>query len=128
MSNHFQSETEIENLVRAFEACEIEKTEFKHRDHLTVAVWYVHTLGKEAALDRMRSGLLRFLDHHGVDRKKYSETITLFWIELVADKLNEFGAGVSLVEKCNRVVEKMVNQPAHRPASRVEVEALPARS
>jgi len=107
MSSRYQSETEIENLVRAFEACEIDETKFKHRDHLTVAIWYVQTLGKGAALDRMRSGLLRFLDHHGVDRKKYNETITLFWIELVADKLNELGAEVSFVEKCNRVVERM---------------------
>jgi len=114
--SYYRSETEIESVVRAFEACEIDKTEFKHRQHLTVAVWYVQTLGKDAAFDRMRSGLLTFLDHHGVDRKKYDETITLFWIELIADKLNELGAGVSLVEKCNSVVELM-GQPASSQTS-----------
>jgi hypothetical protein len=113
---YYRSETEIENVVRAFEACEIDKTEFKHRQHLTVAVWYVQTLGKDAALDRMRSGLLTFLDHHGVDRKKYNETVTVFWIELIADKLKELGAGVSLVEKCNCVVELM-GQPASSQTS-----------
>ncbi len=103
----YQSDTEIENVVRAFEACETGKDDFKHRDHLVVAVWYVQTLGREAALDRMRSGLLQFLDHHGVDQKKYSETITVFWIDKIAKKLNELGAGVSLVEKCNRIVESV---------------------
>ena len=103
----YHSDTEIENVVRAFEACETGKDDFKHRDHLAVAVCYLQTLGKEAALERMRSALMRFLDHHGVDRKQYNETITVFWIELVAEKLNEIGAGVSLVEKCNRVVEGM---------------------
>ena len=107
MSTRYHSETEIENLVRAFEACAIDKTEFKHRHHLAVAVWYVQTLGKKAALDRMRSGLLHFLDHHGVDPKKYNETITVFWIERVADKLNELGADVPLVEKCNEIVKSM---------------------
>jgi len=72
-----------------------------------VAVCYLQTLGRQAALERMRTALMRFLDHHGVDRKQYNETITVFWIEVVAAKLNEFESTVSLVEKCNRVVEAM---------------------
>ena len=102
--NPYQSETEIENVVRAFEACEIGKDDFKHRDHLVVALWYVQTLGREAALTRMRSGLLRFLDHHGVDQKKYSETVTVFWIDRIAEKLNELGPDVPLVEKCQTIL------------------------
>ena len=100
----YQSEAEIENVVRAFEACEIGRDDFKHRDHLVVATWYVQTLGSEAALTRMRSGLLRFLDHHRVDQKKYSETVTVFWIDKIAEKLDELGPDVSLVEKCNRIL------------------------
>src|SRR5215217_3249458 len=100
----YQSETEIENVVRAFETCETGKDEFKHRDHLVVAVWYVQTLGREAALERMRSGLLRFLDHHGVDLKIYSEMVTVFWIDKIAETLNELGPDVSLVEKCNAIL------------------------
>ena len=118
----YQSDREIENVVRAFETCETGKDDFKHRDHLVVAVWYVHTLGREAALDRMRSALLRFLDHHEVDRKIYSEAITVFWIERVAQRLSELGSEVSLVEKCNRVVEaaefdRSVAQPANSQTS-----------
>ena len=101
----YQSETEIENIVRAFEACETSKDAFKHRDHLTVAVWYVETLGRVAALDQMRSSLMRFLDHHGVNKTKYSETVTIFWIEKVAEKLSELGPEVSLVEKYNTIAE-----------------------
>lgn len=101
----YQSEAEIKTIVRAFEACETGKDEFKHRDHLVVAVWYLQTLERDAALDRMRSGLLRFLDHHRVTRQTYSETITVFWIDRVAQRLKEFGPEISLVEKCNRIVE-----------------------
>lgn len=101
----YQSNSDIENVVRGFETCETGKDAFNHRDHLVVAVWYVETVGREAAVERMRSSLLRFLDHHGVDTKKYSETITLFWISKVADKLNELGRHMSLVEKCNQIVE-----------------------
>ena len=115
--SYYHSETEIETVVRAFEACRLDKTEFKHAQHLTVATWYVHRLGKDAALDRMRAGLHTFLDHHGVDKGKYSETVTVFWIQQIAEKLNELGGEVSLVEKCNRVVETYLPQPASSQTS-----------
>jgi hypothetical protein len=97
------SEHEIEKVVRGFETCETGASEFKHKDHLVVAVWYVHNLGREAALERMREGLHRFIDHHGVDPKKYSEAVTRFWIERIADRITELG-DMSLVEKCNEVL------------------------
>lgn len=103
--SQYQSEHEIETLVRDFEACKIDKAEFRHPQHLTVGAWYVQTMGREAAVDRMRAGLFRFLDHHGVDRKKYDETITVYWIERIADKLSELGEGASFVDKCNEVVK-----------------------
>lgn len=98
------SEHEIENVVRGFETCETSADKFRHKDHLIVAVWYVHNLGRKAALDRMREGLLRFIAHHEIDPKKYSEEITRSWIERVANRLDELG-NVSLIEKCNRIVE-----------------------
>jgi hypothetical protein len=82
----------------------------------------------------MRSSLMRFLDHHGVDRKKYSEPVTVFWIDKLAEKLNELGSDVSLVEKCNRIVQSpefqkdVISLPARTPASRAEVEVSPVRS
>jgi len=97
------SEHEIERVVRGFETCATAAAEFKHRDHLVVAVWYVHNLGREAALDRMREGLMRFLAYHQVDPKKYSEEITRTWIERIANRLDQAG-DVSLVEKCNQVL------------------------
>ena len=97
------SEEDIEKVVRGFETCQTRADEFKHKDHLVVAVWYVHNLGREAALEHMREGLLRFIAHHQVDPKKYSEEITRFWIEQVAERLDQVG-NVSIVEKCNTVL------------------------
>jgi hypothetical protein len=97
------SEREIESVVHGFETCETAASQFKHRDHLVVAVWYVHNLGSEAALERMREGLLRFIDHHGIDPRKYSEETTRLWIERVTKRLGELG-DVSVVEKCNAVL------------------------
>ena len=102
--NGYESEDEIENVVRAFEACETGANDFRHPQHLAVAVWYLHTMNRDAALDHMRAGLLRFLDHHGVDKGKYSETVTVFYIDKIAEKLDELGPEVSVVEKCNVVL------------------------
>ena len=101
----YSSEDEIESVVRGFETCETDKSAFKHREHLTVAVWYLQTLDTEAAVERLRMALLRFVDHHGVPREKYSEEVTVFWFELVAEKLGELPADTSIVEKCNYVIE-----------------------
>ena len=61
-------------------------------------------MDREAALDRMRASLLRFLEHHVGDTGKYSEEITVFWIDKIDEKLNELGPDVSLVEKCNAIL------------------------
>ena len=100
----YQSEAEIQNVVRGFETCETGADDFTHPDHLVVAVSYLHAMDREAALDRMRAGLLRFLHHHVGDTGKYSEEITVFWIDKIDEKLNELGPDVSLVEKCNAIL------------------------
>ena len=120
----YSSESEIEAVVRGFETCETDKTAFKHREHLTVAVWYLQSLDTKAAVERMRTSLLRFVDHHGVPREKYSERVTVFWFELIAGKLAELGPDTSLVDQCNHIL----SLPVHKPAIRAEDEASLARS
>lgn len=120
----YSSEAEIESVVRGFETCEMDKTAFRHPQHLTVAVWYLQTLDTKAAVERMRTSLFRFVDHHGVPREKYNEEVTVFWIELIAEKLMALGPEASLVEKCNHIL----SLPAHKPAARVANEASPATS
>jgi hypothetical protein len=102
--DRYQSEAEIENIVRGFELCKTGADDFGHPEHLVVAVCYLHVMDREETLARMRAGLLRFLQHHEGDTGKYSEEITVFWIDKIAEKLNELGPDVSLVEKCNTIL------------------------
>lgn len=83
MAVHYHDINEIEAVVRGFEGCRTGKDDFTHAGHLTVAVWYLHNYTFEQAAARMRAGLFRFLDHHGVGQEKYNETITLFWLRVV---------------------------------------------
>ena len=115
----YDSDEEIERLVRDFESCAIPAADFHHREHLVVAVWYLQTLSRAETVSRMRAGLVRFLDHHGVDPKKYSEEVTVFWVDAVAGHLSEMGSEPPLVEQVNQIVSSF-NSRARTPASPVE--------
>lgn len=96
---------EVEELVRKFESCELADSDFNHGAHLTVALFYVSSLTVEEALERMREGLFRFLDHYDVDRQKYNETITVFWIRVVHSFLDGRNPG-HIADLTNELVEK----------------------
>lgn len=107
MANPYQSEDEIEAVVRGFELCTRKKDEFTHREHLTVAVWYLRTSDHQQALEQMRYGLLRFLNHHGVGSAKYKESLTVSWITLVETTLTGLDPELSLLEVTNIILERL---------------------
>ena len=100
----YLSSTEIEEVVRKFEACEYENHEFCHSRHLAVAAWYLTCFSPELALEKMRSALLRFTQHHG--RKGYHETITRFWLFIVREFLETAPDQNSLAEKVNKLISR----------------------
>lgn len=107
MSGHYETEQQIQAVVQGFESCTTAKDEFKHREHLTVAVWYLRNSTPEQAFEKMRSGLFRFLDHHGVGRTKYKEALTLSWLKLIQSVIEQVNADLSLTEVTNIVLERL---------------------
>jgi hypothetical protein len=105
----FQSDSEIRAIVKGFELCQTEKTAFKHQDHLVVAVAYLQELTVPEAIEKMRSSLMRFIKHHQVDPRKYNETITVFWVEVVAEALLKMTNSLTLEEKCDKVIQEFPN-------------------
>jgi len=63
-----------------FESCELDPAAFDHRAHLRLAYACLAGGGTDDAHARVRRGLLRFLDAHGIDPAKYHETLTRAWI------------------------------------------------
>ena len=102
----FQNEKEIEAVVAGFESCTTGVDDFSHLDHLTVAVWYLRNSTPDEAFQKMCFGLLRFLDHYGVGRAKYDEALTMRWIRLIHDTMEEINPARSLLEVTNVVVER----------------------
>lgn len=109
MVGKFENESEIVDLVRSFEAATISRDDWKHAEHLVVALYYLSHHDLETAIAKMRSGILNLLEFgFKVDLIKempYHETITVFWMRTVAD-FNASKNGTSLLDKANEVAYK----------------------
>ena len=102
---HYRTKEEIEDVVRRFETCAYTPEEFVHARHLTVAAWYFATMASEAAREKMRAGLRRFIAHRG--KNGYHATITEFWLERVGKIVTELREQEKdLVRLVNSVVER----------------------
>lgn len=98
---HFKDNTEISELVRAFETCEIHPGDFKHYQHLAVALWYLMHHPYEEASEKMRGGIQRLAAAHG--KTGYHETITVFWLKMVNGFLLKANSGATIFELANQV-------------------------
>jgi hypothetical protein len=105
----YESLDEMEAVVLGFESCRLAPSEFTHTAHLTVALWYLSGLTVAQAAERMRTGLYRFLDHHGLGHEKYNQTITLFWLKITNRALDAAGINRPLVEIANEVIARFGN-------------------
>jgi hypothetical protein len=105
---HFKDDDEVAELVRGFETCEIHPAEFKHYQHLAVALWYVKQSPYEEASEKMRKGIQRLAAAYG--KTGYHETITLFWLQVVNTFFVNTPAGKSLVEMANELANRYGNK------------------
>ena len=119
--DHYANGLEIKAVVRGFEKCTTAKEAFTHRQHLTVAVWYLYHSNEEQALKSMRSGLLRFLSHHGVAQGKYKEGLTVSWLKLVRTTIDEMDSNLALLEITNNVLDRLSDSSAVSNASKTGV-------
>jgi hypothetical protein len=97
----YQTEEEVEDVVRRFESCELPPADFNHREHLLVALCYLLRLGEAEALERVRARINAYVAAHGINPNLYHETITAFWLKRVRAYLERAGAGRDLAEMTN---------------------------
>ncbi len=108
MKNKYASESGILDLVRSFEDATISRDDWKHAEHLTMALYYLMHHDIETATEKIKKGIFNLLRSFDIDLSKempYHETLTVFWMRTVAD-FNTTKNGVSFVEKANELVEK----------------------
>src|ERR1051325_11703088 len=112
MTIQYKSEAEVEGVVKGLESCSTGKDDFPHYKHLVVAVCYLRDLTPDQAFAKMRESLLRFIEHHDIDRNIYKEELTKAWINLVAEELERLDASDSLLTKVNTVMECLSDKDA----------------
>ncbi|MEJ2287707.1 MAG: hypothetical protein P8Y02_03505 [Deinococcales bacterium] len=114
MSHHpdltFDDDDALDALVAAFERGEAPPGGFSHQAHLAVALTYLARHGLDGASSRMRTGLLGFLERNLGDptaaRVKYKETVTVFWLRLLAAELASTDPELPLVERVNPLLAR----------------------
>jgi hypothetical protein len=103
MKTYYETDDEIRALVSAFEACSFHPSEFRHYQHLTVALWYVWHLSPDEASAKMTTGIRRLAEAYG--KMGYHETITLFWLRMVANFVAEHRRKTSLTAIANALID-----------------------
>ena len=106
MDKYYNNQQEIEAVVTGFEMCTTGKDDFSHVNHLTVATYYLCRSTPDESFEKMRLGLFRFLDHHGIDRAHYKEQLTRDWIALVQQVVEKMGAETPIVDVTNDVIQR----------------------
>ncbi len=104
----YKNENEIRSLVESFENGTISEADWRHAEHLVVALFYLSNHDFEAALTKMCGGIFNLLKSFGVDLSKempYHETLTVFWMRTVED-FKKSKNGASMPEICNELTGK----------------------
>jgi hypothetical protein len=102
----YETEDHVKTLVEAFENGTISEAEWRHAEHLVVALFYLSNHDFETAVHKMRDGIFNLLRAFKVDLTKempYHETLTVFWMRTVDDFRNQQN-GAALADICNEIV------------------------
>lgn len=107
MLRKYKNEEEIYGLLTSFETGTIGRDDWKHAEHLVVALCYLRSDTLDGATSKMRAGIFNLLRAFGVDLEKempYHETITIFWMR-TAYAYMLMNKDLSFVEKANGLCE-----------------------
>jgi hypothetical protein len=108
MKRLYKDEASILALVESFESATVSRDDWKHAEHLIVALHYICHHDLATATDKMRTGIFKLLTNgFGVDLSKempYHETLTIFWMRTVVE-FNASKNGASLPDKAKGLVE-----------------------
>ncbi len=102
----YKNESEITKLVESFERGTISRENWRHAEHLTVALYYLSNHDFDAAYNKMRGGIFKLLKVFEIDFLKempYHETLTIFWLRTV-DDFRQTKNGYSIIEICNELI------------------------
>ena len=103
----YKTKQAILNLVVSFENASVSETDWRHAEHLIVALYYLTQFDLETSTNKMRDGIFNLLKSFNIDLTKmmpYHETLTIFWMRTV-DDFRSSKDGNSVVEIGNELIK-----------------------
>jgi hypothetical protein len=82
----------LSEFIQSFEQGTLPHAQWTHAAHLAMASWYLLSLPEPEAVERVRSGIRCYNEAVGTlntPDSGYHETLTLFWLCILADFLGE---------------------------------------
>ena len=104
---------ELENIVKEFNNCTLQRSNWTHAAHLIVALWYLTNYSESEAINNIRDRIKKYNASLGIPMTKnsgYHETITMFWVKIVRQYLAINSANNSFVEMANNLVNFYENK------------------
>jgi hypothetical protein len=92
-----------ESLLAGFEDCTLPESQWTHQAHIRVAYLYLRSHPFDAALERMRTSLVRYNLARKVPNdphRGYHETLTIAWLTVVASVMKHHGLGQDSLDFC----------------------------
>jgi hypothetical protein len=86
----FDTEESLDRFIAAFEDGTWPGADWKHAHHLAMAACYVIKYGRDEALRRARVNIAKYNESQGGENTAdsgYHETLTVFWMDMVAGAL-----------------------------------------
>ncbi|HYP07467.1 MAG TPA: hypothetical protein VER03_14640 [Bryobacteraceae bacterium] len=106
----FDTEESLDQLIAAFEDGTWPVSQWKHAHHLAMATCYILRYGRDEALRRARVDIAKYNEAQGGKNTEdggYHETLTVFWMDLVAANMP---AGKSRVEAVRHVIDQLASK------------------
>jgi hypothetical protein len=102
-----ESEAEFAQFIDSFERGTWPKAQWTHAAHLAMACWYLCSLPKSEATERVRNRIRKYNEAAGTANTEdsgYHETLTLFWMEVISRTLGREQA--KPLEAARRIVRR----------------------
>jgi hypothetical protein len=99
----------IRELIDGFENGTLPKEQWTHQAHLLMALWYLWTYSTDEAIPRICEGIQKYNVASGgvnTDTSGYHETLTQFWISVVATFLERNITEMSVEVLAHKLIQQ----------------------
>ncbi len=106
---HFDSDNALQSFITAFENGSFPKSQWTHSSHLAMATAYLWLFPIHEATALIRHGIQTYnVAQGGVNSPEsgYHETLTIFWIQRVAEIIAELPAEAQRLDAVRAVVDR----------------------